>query len=90
MHPEAIEQVTEVPATKNMSGAKVKNAKKVVATAKPCIYFPDVECRAPVCDMEVCQRCPEGHGFCSRTLLLKRMIQRVLMFLVALLFFSDM
>lgn len=83
---ENIEQVSDVVATKSLNNARVKQAKKVPATAKQCIYFKDVECRAPLCDMEVCQKCPEGHGFCSRTLLIKSMIRKVMIFFIGIFF----
>ena len=81
--------VEDVVATKSLNNSPVKMKKQVPATAKPCVYFKDVECRAPMCDMEVCQKCPEGHGFCDRTLLIKRMIQRVMLFFIGFILFCD-
>ena len=86
---ENIEQVADVVATKSLDHARVKQTKKVPATAKQCIYFKDVECRAPLCDMEACQKCPEGHGFCSRTLLIKRMVQKLMIICIGIFFFCD-
>lgn len=89
MGAENIERIGDVMAAKPLNDTRIKASKKVPATAKQCLYFKDIECRAPLCDMEMCQKCPEGHGFCSRTILLRQLVSRVLMFIVCFLVFAD-
>jgi hypothetical protein len=86
----SIELIHDVPMTKPLDGAKVKNMKKINRMTKTCVFFKDMECRAPVCDMEVCQKCSEGYGHCTRVALMKSMIQRVLLLIVSFLLFSEL
>lgn len=80
MGPETVEQVHEVNSARSIGQAKVKNAKKIAVAAKMCVYFKDTECRIPVCDMKVCEKCPEGNVYCTRVAFIKNMIQKILMF----------
>ena len=89
MESQQIEQVNNVPYTVSVSGSKVRNAKRITLKSKPCIYFKDVDCRAPMCDMKVCEKCPEGTVICTKINFIKSMLQKVLMFLVALLIFAE-
>ena len=90
MENQQIEQVSDVPMTTPLGEAKVKNTKRVAMKMKPCIYFKDMDCRAPVCDMDVCSKCPEGTGICMNMDFMKKMIKRVSMFLLTLLILSDL
>ena len=80
MGPEIIEQVREVRGARSVNQAKVKTAKKITVAAKMCVYMKDTECRMPVCDMKICEKCPEGHVYCTRVAFIKNMIQKILMF----------
>jgi hypothetical protein len=84
-----IEQIGDVPRTMPMGESRVRNAKKVTLKGKPCVYFKDMECRAPVCDMDVCSKCPEGTGICMNMDFMKKMIKRISIFILTLLLFSD-
>jgi len=90
MDTEAIEQIADVPAAKSLSQSKVKVAKKVVPSGKMCVYFRDMLCRTPVCDMKICEKCPEGGAVCLRINFIKRMLQKVLLLFVSLLFLSEL
>jgi hypothetical protein len=90
MQIENMELVSDVPSMQKMSGARVKNSKKAAFTAKMCVYFKDTECRAPVCDLSICQKCPEGHGFCQRVSFMRKMVQKVLLFLAVFLIAAEL
>jgi hypothetical protein len=89
METEGIEQVADVSSPKSVSGSKVKNTKKILAGAKMCVYFKDMECRIPVCDMKACEKCSEGHIFCTRVNFIKSMLKRILLFIIGVVFFFE-
>jgi len=89
MEMEHIELIADVPSAKPLSDARVKNSKKILPNGKMCTYYKNMECRAPFCDMDVCQKCPEGGAYCTRVAFIKKMITRVLIFIVSLLIFAD-
>jgi hypothetical protein len=90
MEIEKIEQVSDVVSAKAVNDGKVKNEKKAVFSGKPCAIFKDMECRIPLCDMDVCSKCSEGFAYCSRVNYIKSLIQRILMFVVAFLCISEL
>lgn len=90
MEIDAIELVSDVPSMKKISESRVRNFKKVAVAVKMCVYFKDKECRVPVCDMTICQKCPEGHGFCQRISFVRKMVQKVLLFLAAFLIAAEL
>lgn len=90
METEAIEQVADVPAAKSLSQSRVKNAKRIVSSGKMCVYFRDMPCRTPVCDMKICEKCPEGGAVCLRINFIKRMVQKILIFIIGLIVFSEL
>jgi hypothetical protein len=77
---EVIDRIHEVSGARSIGQAKVKNAKKIIVAAKMCVYFKDTECRIPVCDMKVCEKCPEGHVYCTRVAFIRTMVQKILLF----------
>ncbi len=89
MDAEKIELVSDVVSAKAVSETKVKNDKKVVLAGKPCVYFKDMECRIPLCDMDVCSKCDQGFAYCTRVNYIKSMIQRILMFIIACICISE-
>jgi hypothetical protein len=90
MEMEGMELVSDVPSMKKISDSRVKNSKRAAITVKMCVYFKDKECRVPVCDMTICQKCPEGHGFCQRVSFMRNMVQKVLLFLASFLMVSGL
>jgi len=90
MGTESIEQIADVSSPKSLSESKVKNAKKVSLKAKMCVYFKDMECRIPFCDLKACEKCNEGYIFCTRVNFIKNMLQRILMFFVGLIIVSEL
>jgi hypothetical protein len=89
MDAESIEQVADVSSPKSIGGAKVKNLKKIRSDVRMCIYFKDMECRIPVCDLKICEKCSEGHIFCTRVNFIKSMLQKVLLFLISFILFAE-
>ena len=90
MQPENIEQVADVPSPKSVSGGRVKNMKKIRLDAKMCVYFKDMECRIPFCDMKACEQCNSGYIYCARVTFIKNMLQRVLSFFICLMIFAEL
>jgi len=90
MENQPIEQITDVPLTMPLSHSRVKNAKHVAIKGKPCIYFKEMQCRAPVCDLEICERCPEGGAYCTRINFIKKLVQKILMLIVGFFILSDL
>ncbi len=89
MDAESIEQVADVSSPKSIGGSKVKNLKRIRAGAKMCVYFKDMECRIPVCDLKVCEKCSEGNIFCTRVNFIKSMLQRILLLLISFILFAE-
>lgn len=85
-----IAHISDIPRAMPMSGSKVKDMKRVALKGKPCIYFKDMQCRAPVCDMKACEKCPEGTFLCARINFIKRMVQRILMIFVSMIFLFEL
>jgi len=83
MKAESIEQVSDVSSPKSLSESKVKNAKKVSSKVKMCVYFKEMECRIPICDLKACEKCNEGYVFCTRVNFIKNMLQKILMFFIS-------
>jgi len=90
MEAEAIEQVKDVSSPKNVSGAKVKNAKKIILGSKMCVVFKDMECRIPVCDLKACEQCNDGSSYCTRVNFIKSMLQKILFFFLGFLIISEL
>lgn len=90
MEAEHIEQVADVSSPKSVSGGRVKNMKKIRLNAKMCVYFKDMECRIPFCDMKACEKCNSGYAYCTRVTFIKNMLQRILAFFVCLIIFADL
>jgi len=90
MDTQAIEQIADVPPAKSLSQSKVRVAKKVVPSGKMCVYFRDMQCRSPVCDMKICEKCPEGGAVCLRINFIKSMLQKILIFFITLIFISEL
>jgi len=90
MGTEAVEQIKDVVSPKNVSGAKVKNAKKVVLGSKMCVIFKDMECRIPVCDLKACEQCNDGYVYCTRVNFIKSMLQKILLFFLGFIIISEL
>jgi hypothetical protein len=90
MGTEGIEQIADVSSPKSVGGSKVKNSKRILAGAKMCVYFKDMECRIPVCDMKVCEKCNEGYIFCTRVNFIKSMLNRILLFFIGIVLFFEL
>ena len=86
----SIEQISDVSSPKSVSESKVKNAKKISSNIKMCVIFKDMECRIPVCDMKVCEKCGEGAVFCTRVNFIKNMLQKILVFLISFIVISEL
>ena len=90
MEIENIEQIKDIVKMDSPSQSKLRSKKAVNKVSfKPCIYFNDVECRIPVCDMETCEKCPKGYIYCMdvKPNYLKQMLHKIIgiaLFLVAL------
>jgi hypothetical protein len=82
--------IKDVTSPKNVSGAKVKNAKKAAYAVKMCAIFKDMECRIPVCDLKACGQCNDGYVYCTRVNFIKNMLQKVLLFFVAIIIISEL
>jgi len=89
MDAELVEHIKEVPSAKPLNGSRVKNSKKISISVKMCVYFKDMECRVPVCDMKVCEKCPEGGVYCTRVSFIRSMVSKILSFLFILIFLSE-
>ena len=89
MDAEKIEQVTDVVSAKAVNDSKIKNEKKAVFSGKMCVYYKEMECRIPLCDMDLCSKCSEGYAFCSRVNYIKNMIAKILLFVLALITLSE-
>ena len=90
MGTEAIEQISDVSSPKNVSGSKVKNTKKIAQGAKMCVFFKDMECRIPLCDLKACEKCNEGSVFCTRVSFIKSMLQKILLFFLGFIIISEL
>ena len=90
MQAEGIEQIIDVGSPRSASESKVKNSKKVFASTHMCVYFKDMECRIPMCDMKACEKCNEGYVYCTRVNFIKSMVSKILMFFVALIIISEL
>lgn len=89
METESIEHVADVSSPKSLGGSKVKNTKKILAGAKMCVYFKDMECRIPFCDMKACEKCNEGYIFCTRVNFIKGMLNKILLFFIGIVLFFE-
>ncbi|MFC1767597.1 hypothetical protein ACFLZ2_03480 [Candidatus Margulisiibacteriota bacterium] len=67
METDNIEQVKEVAKINSTCDSKLeKKTKKINKTGgAPCIYFDDMLCRTPFCDLEICSKCPQGGIYCT-------------------------
>lgn len=83
-------QIADVPHATALSQSRVRNAKRVGIKGKPCIYFKDMLCRTPMCDMKICEKCPEGGAVCLRINFIKNMLQKILIFFISLIFLSEL
>lgn len=90
METEGIEQIADVSSTKSVSGSRVKNLKRIRPGGRMCVFFKDMECRIPVCDLKACEKCNEGYIYCTRVNFIKNMLQRILMFFIGLIIFSEL
>jgi hypothetical protein len=90
MGTEAIEQISDVSSPKNVSGSKVKNAKKISSSIKMCTIFKDMECRIPVCDLKACEQCNDGYVYCTRVNFIKSMLQKILLFFLGFIIISEL
>ena len=90
MQAESIEQIINVSSPRSASESKVKNSKKVFVSARMCIYFKDMECRIPICDMKACEKCNEGYVYSTRVNFIKSMIQKILLFFMSLIIISEL
>jgi hypothetical protein len=97
METAAIEQIKDVTSPikdvtspKNVSGAKVKNAKKTSSGIKMCAVFKDMECRIPVCDLKACGQCNDGYVYCTRVNFIKSMLQKILFFFLGILIITEL
>jgi hypothetical protein len=86
---ENIEQIADVESPKSVGETRVKNTKKIFRDVKMCLIYKDMECRIPVCDMKACEKCNNGHVYCTRVAFIKNMLQKVFMFLMVLLVISE-
>jgi len=91
MEPENIGQISNIPLTASVNESKIKDEKKTttLTNGKKCIYFKDMLCRIPVCDMQACEKCNEGYIYCTRVNFIKSLLQKVLMFFICILIFSE-
>ena len=89
METEALEHVGEDVSAKPLNQSKVKNTKKISDGLKMCVYFKDMECRIPICDIKACEKCNEGQTYCTRVTFIKNLVQKILMFIVCVLIFTD-
>jgi hypothetical protein len=84
-----IPEISEIASARSVSESKVKDTKKAVASGRMCTYFKDMICRIPLCDMDTCAKCSEGAAFCTRVNYIKSMLQKVLMFIIAIICISE-
>ena len=91
MEPEKIGQISDIPLTASVNESKIKDEKKTVTmtNGKKCVYFKDMVCRIPICDMKACEKCSEGYIYCTRVNFIKSLIQKVLMFFICFLIISE-
>ena len=82
--------IKDVTSPKNVSGAKVKGAKKALYAVKMCSVFKDMECRIPVCDLKACGQCNDGYVFCTRVSFIKSMLQKILFFFLGILIITEL
>jgi hypothetical protein len=90
MDTEKIEQISDIVSAKAVNGSKVKNTKKAETNGRMCVYFKDMVCRIPLCDMDACSKCSEGSQYCMRVSYIKSMIQRILLFILAFICVSEL
>jgi len=91
MENQSLEQIriSDIPQAMPLADSKVRNSRRVTIKGKPCIYFKDMECRTPMCDMKICEKCPEGGAVCLRINFIKSMLQKILIFFIGLIFLSE-
>jgi hypothetical protein len=86
---ENIEQVADVGSPRSVNESKVKHTKKLRPDLKMCVFYKDMECRIPVCDMKACGQCNEGYVYCTRVNFIKDMLQKIFLFLLMFILFTD-
>jgi hypothetical protein len=86
---ENIEQVADVGSPRSVNESKVKHTKKIHLDSKMCVIFKDMECRIPICDMKACAQCNEGYVYCTRVNFIKDMLQKIFLFLLMFILFTD-
>jgi hypothetical protein len=91
MEPENIGHISDIPLAASVNESKIKDEKKTttMTNGRKCIYFKDMVCRIPVCDMKACEKCSEGSIYCTRVNFIKSLIQKVLMVFIGILIFSE-
>lgn len=57
-----------------------KDGKTGRVSNRLCMYFKNIICRVPFCDLEVCAKCPKGYVYCAtgNPNPLKKMLHRVI------------
>jgi len=89
MDSEEIEHVSEIASSKSLNKVRVNNSKKMSSIVKMCVYLKDMECRIPICDMKICEKCPEGFVYCTRVDFIRNMIKKVLVIFLCFLVFLE-
>jgi hypothetical protein len=85
----SVEIVSDVISAKPLHDSRIKPSKKTEIAIKKCAFIKDMECRLPVCDMKVCEKCPEGHVYCTRIAFIKSLISKVLLLFICFFLFFD-
>jgi hypothetical protein len=85
-----IEKIYDIASTRPLGDSRVKNAKKISENVKMCRFIKDMPCKLPLCDLKVCEKCPEGFAYCTRVNFIKKMIEKVLLFIISLIIVSEL
>jgi hypothetical protein len=90
MQTENIEQIAGLTSPRSVNESKVKNSKKISSSVKMCVFFKDMECKIPFCDMKACEKCNEGYVYCTRINFIKSMVQKILLFFISFIIVSEL
>lgn len=66
MDTDIVKNVRESEKINDSSDLKLKkDGKASKVSNRLCMYFKNIICRIPFCDLEVCSKCPKGYVYCA-------------------------
>jgi len=90
MEREGLDQIGDIANVNQSGGSRLERKISKIGKPRgtPCIYFDDMVCKTPFCDMEICSKCPKGCSYCTDTSMnpLRKMLHKIvgiIIFLVA-------